>query len=392
MPSRAITTEFLATLPSMKPASGMICYFDTELRGFMLEHRHSGRATWYFRYRDTQRKIRLCRIGAFPEMSLADARAKAHDMRTLMKDGGDPKEDQRRFSSFPTFAEFTAQHYLPYAKVHKRSWRIDNNILNNHLLPRFGSKRLNRISRADVIEMHHAAKLAGYAAATCNRLLILLKFMMNCAIRWEILPIDGNPCVGIKLFEDRGARERYLSEQEVAALFAVLDCNPNFQACQIIRLLLLTGARKQEIMHARWEHVDIDRRILTVPISKSGQPRYIPLSDGALEILANIDRKSDIPWLFFNEKTGKPLGTIFTAWKTIRRRAGLEGVRLHDLRHSFASFLVNSGRSLYEVQRLLGHHDPKVTMRYAHLSQAALIDAANVVSGLLSRSTHVGAE
>ena len=151
-------------------------------------------------------------------------------------------------------------------------------------------------------------------------------------------------------------------------------------------LLLLTGARKREILNARWECIDFERQMLTVPLSKSGRPRHIPLSDGAIALLRSVPRDEDVPWVFFNRKTGKPLVTIFNAWKTIRRRAGLEALRLHDLRHSFASFLVNSGRSLYEVQRLLGHHDPKVTMRYAHLSPSALIEAANVVSGVLSRS------
>lgn len=386
MPTQAITSDFLASLAQIRPTSGLVSYFDTELRGFLLELRASGRASWYFRYRDAQRKIRLCRIGTFPEVSLADARAKAYEMRTLLREGGDPKTERLRFSEFPTFAEFANQHYLPFAKVRKRSWQIDENLLRNHLTPRFGAKRLNRISRAEVVAMQQEVFAKGYAAATCNRLLILLKFMLNCAIRWEILPEGGNPCVGVSLLADHGARERYLSAAEVQALFAELTHNPNQQVCKIIHLLLLTGARKREILNARWECIDFERQMLTVPLSKSGRPRHIPLSDGAIALLRSVPRDEDVPWVFFNRKTGKPLVTIFNAWKTIRRRAGLEALRLHDLRHSFASFLVNSGRSLYEVQRLLGHHDPKVTMRYAHLSPSALIEAANVVSGVLSRS------
>lgn len=154
-------------------------------------------------------------------------------------------------------------------------------------------------------------------------------------------------------------------------------------------MLLYTGARKREVLDARWEHVDFKRRLLTVPLSKSGKPRHILLSHAAIELLKSLPRKADVPWVFFNPKTREPPVSIFCAWDSIRKKVGLPDVRLHDLRHSFASFLVNSGRSLYEVQTLLGHHNPKVTMRYAHLSPDALVDATNIVGSLLGRSSAV---
>ncbi len=383
MPTQAFTAEFLASLPERQPSRGMVCYFDSEVRGFMLEHRASGGATWYFRYRDASSKVRLFRIGHFPGITLADARAKAHCMRVMVQEGGDPRVERHRLKEMPTFAEFSAERYLPYAQSRKRSWLIDETLLRNHLLPSFGEFRLNRITRSDVISMHQAAKEQGYAAGTCNRILVLLKFIFNCAIRWDVLPAGSNPCSGVALFEDRGARERYLSADEVQLLFDELASNRNVQVGQVIQLLLLTGARKREILDARWEHVDLGRQMLTVPLSKSGKPRHIPLSDAAVELLQSLPREADIPWVFFNPKTRKPPVSIFYAWDTIRRKVGLDEVRLHDLRHSFASFLVNSGRSLYEVQRLLGHHDPKMTMRYAHLSPGALIEAANVVGNVV---------
>jgi len=164
-----------------------------------------------------------------------------------------------------------------------------------------------------------------------------------------------------------------------------LASNGNVQVTQVVALLLLTGARKREVLDARWECVDLRRRLLTVPVSKSGRPRHIALSDAAVKLLEGLPREEGMPWVFFNPKTRKPPVSIFYAWDTIRKRAGLAGVRLHDLRHSFASFLVNSGRSLYEVQKLLGHYDPRVTMRYAHLSPGALIEAANIVGNLVGR-------
>lgn len=385
MPSQALTAEFVASLPGRVPAAGAVSYFDLEIKGFLLEHRASGGATYYFRYRDAGGKVRLNRIGRSDQIALGDARVQAHQMKRMVQEGGDPKVESRRFKDVPLFGDFTREHYLPHARARKRSWETDEIMLRCHLLPAFADYRMNRIQRADVIAFHHAAREKGYAAGTCNRMLVLLKFVFNCAIRWEFLPPGANPCAGVEPFEDNGARERYLSQEEAQRLFEELDQNRNIQVGQIIRLLLYTGARKREILDARWEHVDFSRRILTVPLSKSGKPRYIMLSDAALALLRSLPREDDIPWVFYNPKTKKPPVSIFWAWDSIRRKVGLQEVRLHDLRHSFASFLVNSGRSLYEVQRLLGHHDPKVTMRYAHLSPGALIEAANIVGGVVGK-------
>jgi integrase len=204
----------------------------------------------------------------------------------------------------------------------------------------------------------------------------------------HILPPKSNPCDGVKLFEDYGSRERYLSTEKVQRLFDELGTNRNVQVGQMIRLLLYTGARKREILDARWDEIDFNRRLLTVPAarSKSKKPRHIPLSDAAIELLLSVPRQDDIPWVFFNPKTKKPPVSFFYAWDTIRQKIGLKDLRLHDLRHSYASFLVNAGRSLYEVQKLLGHHDPKMTMRYAHLSPQAMLEAVNVVGNVVGRT------
>ena len=385
MPTQVLTTEFLATLPDLKPPSGSVSYFDTEVKGFMLECRSSGGATFYFRYRDASGTVRMKRIGRSDEISLTEARCKAHAMKQLVKEGGDPKVEGYRFKDIPTFSAFVQERYLPFAKSRKRSWQNDVTILDNHLLPYFGKFRINRITRANVIAMQQATRDKGYASSSCNRMLVLLKFIFNCAVRWDVLPNNGNPCVGVQPFKNNGGKERYLSKAEADRLFDELDRNRNVQVAQIIRLLLYTGARKQEILSARWEFVDFDRRILTVPLSKSGKPRHIPLSDAAIELLQSLPRDPKIPWVFFNTMTNKPIVSITVAWESIRKKVGLGDVRLHDLRHSFASFLVNSGRSLYEVQKILGHHDPKMTMRYAHLAPGTLIEAANIVGDLMGR-------
>jgi integrase len=386
MPTEMITLEFVSALDAHVPAKGLTTYFDSEQTGFVLEHRASGGGTYYFRYRDAESVVRLCRIGRVGEMPLAEARARALQMRQLLGVGGDPKRERYRFNETPTLDLFLKERYVPYVSSRKRSWRQDIGMLDKHVCPVFGRTRLNRISAGDVRRFHQNLHGMGYSPATCNRVLVMLSHVFNCAIRFEVLPPQTNPCKGVELFELQ-LRERYLRPDEVQSLFAELDVNPNTMVCQVIRLLLYTGARKREVMDARWSEVDLDNAVLWVPPerSKSKRPRPIALSHAAVDLIRALPREPDVPYLFFNPRTRKPPVSIFTAWDSIRRKLGLEDLRLHDLRHSYASFLVNAGRSLYEVQRLLGHQDPKVTMRYAHLSQGAMVEAANVVADVLAQ-------
>lgn len=150
--------------------------------------------------------------------------------------------------------------------------------------------------------------------------------------------------------------------------------------------MILTGARKREVLDAQWGDFDLERRQWRIPTTKSGRPRHVPLSDGVLQLLAAVPHDASHPWVFANPETKKPYVSIFASWNTARTRAGLADVRIHDLRHSFASFLVNAGRSLYEVQKILGHTQVKTTQRYAHLAQETLVDACNSVVNSLGNA------
>ncbi len=239
----------------------------------------------------------------------------------------------------------------------------------------FSAAQLEAITRFALSQWLEGLRDKGLAPATCNRALFLVKYVLNCARRWGF--IAESPARDVSGLPEKEFRERYLSKEEARRLLEALDADKDQQAAQAVKLLLFTGARKSEILAARWENVDMERRILTVPLSKSGKARHIPLSDAALQILKGIPRKSE--WLFPSTKKASHFSTIYDAWDRVRVRAGLKDVRLHDLRHSFASFLVNSGCSLYEVQKILGHQNPKVTTRYAHLAQYSLLRAANIV-------------
>jgi len=386
MPKALLTLDFISRLPASLPQSGSINWFDSEVPGFLLEQRASGGATFYFRYRDAASVVRLCRIGRLGDVNVSQARAQAFRMRQLVQAGGDPKRELHRFADAPLLGEFVQTRYVPYVRARKRSWEMDVGMYNLHIEPVLGSVRMSRITAADVRGFVQGMCDKSYSPATCNRMLVLLKHLFNCAIRFELLPPHGNPCKGVESLPV-ALRERYLQLHEVAALFDELDRNANTMVGQVVRLLLYTGARKREVLDARWSEVDFEHGVLWVPPerSKSHKPRPVALSYAAIELIRSLPREPDVPFLFFNPRTRKPPVSIFTAWDSIRRKVGLADVRLHDLRHSYASFLVNAGRSLYEVQRLLGHQDPKVTMRYAHLSQGVMVEVANHVADLLKK-------
>lgn len=350
-------------------------YMDADIPGFLLEYRPNGAGTWYFRTRKKLRKQKLIRLGSFDEMDVLEARVRAYELHKFVESGGTLETLDVRSGNCLTFSAFIHEHYTPHAKSRKRSWKAEQGILRRDILPALGEMRLDSITRFTLIRWQENMLGKGLAASTCNRALFLLKYAFNCARRWGF--IAESPARDVQALPEKEFRERYLSEDEARRLLEELDAEKDQQAARAIRLLLFTGARKSEVLAARWENVDAGRCILTVPLSKSGKARHIPLSDAALKVLATIPRSSE--WLFPSPKTEGHMTSIFKAWDRVRTKAMLKDVRLHDLRHSFASFLVNDGCSLYEVQKILGHHDPRVTTRYAHLAQDSLLRAANVV-------------
>jgi integrase len=213
-----------------------------------------------------------------------------------------------------------------------------------------------------------------------NRVIILLRYIFNCALKWETAGITKNPTAGVDLLEENNKKERFLTATEANALIGALKHSENQMLQYIIPMLILTGARKNEVLTAKWEDFNLDQRVWRIPLAKSGKARHVPMSDGVLSLLASVPMHNGCPYVFANPKTLKPYVSFFSAWNTVRKSVGLSDVRVHDLRHSFASFLVNSGRSLYEVQRILGHTQIKTTQRYAHLSQDSLLAAANEIS------------
>lgn len=375
MPVTTLSFKFVQTI-ACPDGKTKVDYHDAGCKGLMLEVRIKGK-TWYLRYRDQRSKTRQLRIGDVQDIPLDKARKRADELRGQIALGGDPGADKAILKQVPTFASFAMERYLPFAKGYKRSWKTDESLLRNHLLPRFGKQYLDTITKNDIITMHHGRRADGAAPGSANRLLILTRYLFNLALKWEVPGVTRNPTKGVPCFEENNQLERCITKAEAQHLYAKLLDSENTMLRFIVPALILTGARKRELLDARWENFDLHKRLWRIPISKSGKARYVPLSDGALQVLAQVPKLDQCPFAFANPATGKPYVSIYCSWNTARTRAGLPDVRMHDLRHSFASFLINAGRSLYEVQKILGHTQVRTTQRYAHLAQETLLDAAN---------------
>jgi integrase len=280
--------------------------------------------------------------------------------------------------SIPTLRFFIEDRYLPFIKGYKRSWKTDETVLRVHILPELGRYFLDEITPEFIIELTNKMRGAEYAPGSVGRVIIILRYVFNLAIKWKIVPPGTNAASGIPVPPDV-QRSRYLTKEEAARLLASIRVDENQIAAKAIMLLFLTGARRNEVTQAEWSYIDWEQCTLLVPKSKNGQPRYVQLNSKALDVLRTVPRVAGNPHVFPAPSTGRPMPHLFFPWDRIRKRAGLQDFRLHDLRHSFASFVINSRDDLYEVQKLLGHSNPRTTQRYAHLSREKLAQAAEVM-------------
>jgi integrase len=377
VPKADLTSKFVQRA-ICAPGARKTNFFDASIPGFLLEVRQSGGKTFYQRYRNARGRECQFKIGSPDVLSLPQARKKARNVIAQALLGDDPQQRRQELRAIPSFSEFVRDLYLPFAMNAKRSWRTDETVLRIQVLPAFGRLPLDQITTAMIADLLTRMARKGYASGTMNRVLVLLRFMFNLANKWKVPGALSNPTAGLKLLPEK-MLNRFLSANEAQRLLNALELDANRTAARAIKLLLLTGARRNEITHARWDHVCWANRTLHVPCAKSGRPRSIVLNAAAVDLLRSIQPLPGNPYVFPSAITGRPSPTLHFPWTRIRKRAGLTDVRLHDLRHSFASFLVNKGVSIYVVQGLLGHTLVRTTQRYAHLADETLSQAAEMI-------------
>ena len=356
-----------------EPDANRTIHWDTHLPGHTLEMRPNGTGTFIFRYTNQQGRQRQVRVGAWGLITPEQARKKAAKLRAEVELGGDPAAKKQEVRGVPLYGTLAEQH-LAFAKSYLRNPKDVERLLDCHILPRWAKTRVDELNSRD-IAIWLASLRDRYAPATIEKIRITLNRSFELALKWETPGVTKNPVRHIPRPKYNNARERYLTEQEAARLLQATARSSNTQLKNIVGLLLLTGARKTELLQAKWEHVDLERRSWHIPTTKTGKPRHVPLSQAAMDILNGLPCWDKCPWLIPNPETRLPYTDIKRAWDTARDEAGLSGLRLHDLRHSAASFLIHAGIDLYVVGRILGHADHQSTQRYAHCSPGLLMQA-----------------
>jgi len=350
---------------SLKPGETV---WDSELSGFGVRCQRRDKVYGLkTRVNGRQRWFTIGKHGA----PWAPDTARRHAMGLLgeIARGGDPSDGRSKAKDL-TVGElanlFLAEHVDSKRKASTATLYRD--ILNRIVVPKLGKSIARNVKHADVAALHHGLQSTPYQA---NRTVAVLSKMFSCAEARELVPKDSNPCRHIEKYREH-ARERFLTSEEINRLAdAIQDAEQGSRSLPstiaAIRLLLFTGARRNEILTLKWQYVDFERSMLFLPDSKTGR-KPIHLNALAVALLGELPRVAGNDYVLPGRKEGGSITELKTSWRAIRSKAGLDGVRLHDIRHTFASIAAGAGASLHMIGKLLGHRNPATTQRYAHLA------------------------
>jgi integrase len=356
--------------------------WDEALAGFGVAAFPSGKKAYVVQFRQNGRSRRAT-IGEHGRLTPDEARTEAKKLLGAVAQGSDPIAERQKERGVWTFAavadEFMRLHIQ--AKRKPRTAHKFGRILRLHILPAIGSKRITDVRRADVARLHSEMS---DTPAQANKVPLIVSAIWSFAVKRDEVALADNPARGIERYREE-RRERLLSSEEMARLGdALAEAEPRFGpfAIAAVRLLVLTGARLREILHAKWEYVDIERGVIFLPDSKTGR-KPVYLSAAALVVLAELPRLEGNPFIIPGERSGKPKADLGRPWAAVTRAAGLDGMRLHDLRHNFASVGAGASLGLPVIGKLLGHSQPATTHRYAHLDADPLRRAVETIGSTI---------
>jgi integrase len=359
--------------------------WDGDIAGFGIRILPSGRRSYLVQYRVGTRSRRLT-LGAHGVLTPGQARSLAIQALAAVRTGSDPAEDRKQRRNAITVRDlaerFDREHVS--VRVKESTAKEYRRNLKRFILPALGRLTVEEVTRADVAKLHHDLRHIPYQA---NRNLEIVSKMFSLAEMWGLRADGSNPRRHIRKYAEE-KRERFLSAAELRRLGEVLVEMEGERvelpsAISAVRLLLLTGCRLNEIMKLRWDEVDLPAAVLRLPDSKTGA-KTVHLGRAAVDLLAGIEVHNSNPHVIPGTLPGRPLSDLQPFWRRIRARAGLKDVRLHDLRHTFASVAVAAGQSLPMIGKLLGHTQVQTTARYAHLAGDPVRAAANDVAGSIA--------
>ena len=367
-------------------------YWDGKTTGFGVRITQSGAVSFVLRYVLNGRE-RKYTIGNYPTHSALSARETAIKLKGEIAKGFDPLEERITDYNAYTLNELVVEYITKMkGKLRENTLLMYKKIHKKHIMEKLGKQKVNTLKRREIEVLQNTLNETPYIA---NRLLAMLSVILGYAINHGM--ITQNPCIGIKKYTEE-KRERYLAKQEIEGILTALNSSPYLMEANAIKLLLLTGSRKSEVLQAKWEQFNFDEKIWLKPSTSTKQKKVslIPLNSFAIKILlemkasiknskecVNDEIISTSQHLFWNTKTKKPLGDIKRFWATLCKTAGIENLHMHDLRHTFASILANNGIDLHQTGKLLGHSNSRTTERYSHLHNNTLRNASELVGGVV---------
>jgi integrase len=361
------------------PPTGNKIHYDSEIRGFGIRVTAAGARAFVLNYRRRSDGLeRRYTIGQYPAWGVAMAREKAKELRRHIDNGGDPVGEHVEERGAPTVAALAERFLEEHAvKLRPHTQEDIRSMLNNDILPVLGRLKVGAVQFEHIERLH--TKISARVPIRANRALALISKMFSLAIKWRMRA--DNPCRGIERNREH-ARRRYLTPEELARLLAALSGDPDQDAADAFRLLLLSGARKNEVMSATWDQFNLDSGYWRKPLAptKSKGHSDVPLSMAAKQMLAAraVTRDAASPRVFDCDRN-----SLLRAWRRICRVAKINDARVHDLRHTHASRLASAGVGLHTIGTLLGHSNPKTTHRYAHLLDDPLRAATEKASALI---------
>jgi integrase len=359
--------------------------WDSDVRGFGLRVLTSGKKSYMIQYRAGGRTRRYT-FSPHGTMTPDEAKKKAKELLVQVVKGGNPSEDKRRYSEAPKMKNICKRFLDEYVKKRckKKTYDDYQSLIDRFIKPSLGNYRTLDITRKDVAKLH---KKLGDRPYQANRTLAVLSKIFNLTEEWGLRPDGSNPCRHVKKYKE-AKRERYLSPDELKELGKTLreaaeDKTETAHVVAAFQLLILTGCRLMEIQTLKWSYVQ--ENALLLPDSKTGAKK-VYLGSAAREVLDAIARDPENEYVITGEKKGRHVTDLQKPWQRIREAAGLNDVRIHDLRHSFASGAVGMGESLPMIGRLLGHTQAQTTARYAHLADEPMHNAADRVSDKIAET------
>ena len=362
--------------------------WDNEIRGFGVRVNLNSKKTFILKYRVGQgrsARVRKPVIGTYGVMKVDEARKIARKWLLEASEGNDPKEVDKTSILLKDFCNVYLQQH---ANIKKKLSSVieDKRLMRLHIIPNFGNICLKEITRSMITKHHQSMYQTPHGA---NRFLSLMSKMMNLAERWEYRPLNSNPCRHIERYKEEG-RQIYLSMEQIEKIGHVIkqmEQTESIFVLSAIKLLLFTGRRTGEILTLKWDYIDFENSKMNLPDTKTGAKSFF-FSPTVKQILLNLPNKEG--FVFKSVLKYKRVTTVRHIWKKICKLAKIENVRVHDLRHTYASLAVQNGYSLPIISKMLGHADIKTTQRYAHLHDDPVNQAVEKIDQQLDNLFKVG--